>query len=171
MAVKPPKAAAPAMDDDDDTGMGADDGNQGTDDEEGEPSDDGDEDQGDDDGDEGDQVLLTVLKGADGSYILVHGDEDDGDEEGGDGAEGDEGAAGEGGEGDEGEEGAGNAEGSNRQVFHTEGELLKGVLDCIREDKGAGADAGDQDFEGGYNEEASPAPSAAPSAGKMSPGY
>lgn len=155
MAMKPKKAAPPQATNDEDEGMDAQDGNQGTDDEEDEPSDEGEEGEGKEDGSE---VIATILKNEDGTYTLIHGDEDEGEDEGeGAGGEEDEDE-----EGEEGEEGKGEeGEEPKRETFQTEGELLKGVLDCIRAESGHDEGAADHEFEGGFSEEQEPMPAAA----------
>lgn len=146
MALKPPKAAVPAKKIQADTGMGADDGKQGTDDEEDEPGDDaegGEEGEGQEQG----EVIATILKNSDGTYTLIHGDEDEAEDKGEEGEE------------DEGEEGEGDE--PKQEHFDSEGALLKGVLDCVRADAGGEYGSADQDFEGGFNEEKAPEPAAA----------
>jgi hypothetical protein len=140
-------AAQQPVDDEDDDMMGSPDGNQGTNDQESDPSDM--DEQGGDDQDEGSKVIATILMNEDGSYTLIHGDEEDSAEgEGGEpGEDEDEGEAG--GAGEE-------SEAPYRETFDSEGALLKGVLDCIRKDKGESDEGAEQDFAGGYNEEKGP---------------
>lgn len=145
MAKMPSKMPTPAPEDDEDeTGMDAPDGNQGTDDQEEEPGDEGEH--GGDDEDDGIKILGSFGINEQGEFVLIHGDED----EEGEGDESDEDEEG-------GEEGAGGEEKEQEpQVFATEGELLKAVLDCIRQEKGEDESSAEHDFAGGYNEEKGP---------------
>ena len=93
------------------------------------------------DGDEGGKVLLTVLDNGDGTYTLIHGDEDEGGDEGGAEGSDDQGA----------EEGDGDESGPERETFQSVGALMKGILDCVNEHE-SGAKGSEQDnFQAGFD--------------------
>lgn len=117
----PPAPGEAGMDDDDAASPGMDEG-------------------ADEGGEDDNDVLLTVLKEADGTYRLIEGDEDD-----------------------EAEGGEGGSDESEGKTYDSKGALLKAILDVLNEDESSeGAEGGSEDqFQSGYNENA-PAKPAAP---------
>ena len=118
---------------------------------------------GDDEGAEA-SVVLTVLKGPDGSYVLGKGDESDDDDENNEGDSADDMAAGAGG-GAAGGMGGGAGMGGGEdagQHYTSIGALMKGIMDMLNEDAAGGGagGAGDQ-FAAGFNDQAGPTPRAA----------
>lgn len=99
-----------------------------------------------DEGAEESDVLLTVVKEADGTYSLIKGDEQEADGEDAAGAAAT----------------PGTPEEANKQSFDSVGALLKAILDLLNEDKsseGAEGSSGDQ-FQAGFDENAPPKPAA-----------
>ena len=119
---------------------------------------------GDDGGDDA-SVVLTVLKGPDGSYVLVKGDESE-DDEGDEGESADDDAAGAGG-GAAGGMGGGAGMGGGEdagQHYTSIGALMKGIMDMLNEDAaggGAGGGGAADQFAAGFNDQAGPTPKAA----------
>lgn len=122
------------------------------------PPDDGEEAMGEDEaqtdepGDE--NVLLTVVKEADGTYSLIKGDEQDASGMDAAGSADAEGA---------GAEAEGGAPDENKQSFNSKGALLKAILDILDQDEsaGEGSDGGGDQFEAGFagaDATAAPAP-------------
>lgn len=139
------QAAAPAPEDDDDSGMdpGGADGAEGDED-------------GGDAGQEG-TVIATIVQLPDGTWCLYHGDEPDEGDEGSEPSGGSEG-------GPEGEEGDENApamgaepEGPMKEEFDNPGQLLKAVLDLLQQSESSQG-GGEAAFESGFNENKNPTP-------------
>lgn len=98
-----------------------------------------------DEGPEESDVLVTIAKGPDGTYLVYEGDEPEEDEEEGEG---------EAGEADEGEEGN---EPEGPEPIHADsvGAALKAAMDILHKDEAGGKSEHDQ-FTEGYNEDQSP---------------
>jgi hypothetical protein len=119
-----------------------------------------DQDTGDDEGGDDGEVIATIMLLPDGKYRLIQGDEDD--DEGREGGEGEEPAAGEG-------EGEGGEEEPNHEDFDSVGELMRGVLEIVRdaEEKTEGKSAQDQ-LDDGFGGDEGSAPASVPG---MAPKY
>ena len=154
MAKMPASPASPApADDDQDPDTTAD----NTDQSEGADADEGD-DQGEDE-DSGDQVLVTITKSADGTYMVIAGDEEDDEGEGSDEDAGgeDEGASGAepGASGETGDE-------SEGKPANSIGAALKLVMDILKSDEAESSGQGSEadNFSAGYSGDQAPTPAA-----------